>query len=347
MTIVIDTTPLHTGHKARGIGRYTRQLAESLGKIESSHHIILTSKVNSVDFPDLVHYPYFDLFQSHLPFLPQARKELVTIHDLIPLRLKEAFQPGIRSGFNLWIQMQLIKRMSGIITDSNYSKKDINEFLNIDSSRIFVIPLGVHREFHPVSPSLIERVRKRYQLPQKYILYVGDVNINKNIPVLIQALKNIPIPLVIVSSSISHHSLPEVKLIEKTIRENDLNERVIKLDSVPFDPSSDLVALYCGASLYVQPSLYEGFGLPILEAMACGTPVVSSNATSLPEVAGGAALLVDPTAVSIENGIRRFLENGRMRTEFRARGFQRAKMMTWEETARRTFNLYESIISGK
>lgn len=344
MKIVIDTTPLHSAHKTRGIGRYTRKLVESLQSVSGDYLIIQTSKVESVDAPDLVHYPYFDLFQSHLPLFPQARKEIVTIHDLIPIRFKEAFRPGFRSGLNLWLQMKLVKRMSAILTDSTVSKNDIIEFLGIDRAKVFVIPLGVDEEFHPLSRSEVENVRRRYHLPRRYVLYVGDVNVNKNIPALLRALKKIPISLVMVSSSISNRSLPEVRLIEKIVEEDRLGKKVIMLDRIPSDPTRDLVALYCGATVYVQPSFYEGFGLPVLEAMACGTPVVSSNAASLPEVAGNAAVFVDPTPQSIQKGIRKILESSKLRLDLQKKGFERAKEMTWKKTARRTMSIYEDIL---
>lgn len=344
MKIVIDTTPLHSAHKTRGIGRYTRKLVESLQSISGDHLIIQTSKVESVDAPDLVHYPYFDLFQSHLPLFPQARKEIITIHDLIPLRFKEAFRPGVRSGLNLWLQMKLVRRMSAILTDSTVSKNDIIEFLKIDGAKVFVVPLGVDEEFHPLPKSEVESVRRRYDLPRRYMLYVGDVNVNKNIPALLGALKEIPLPLVMVSSSISNRLLPEVLLIKKIIEEEHLEKKVIMLDKIPSDPNKDLVALYCGATVYVQPSFYEGFGLPVLEAMACGTPVVSSNAASLPEVAGNAAVFVDPTPQSIQKGIRKILESNKLRLDLQKKGFERAKEMTWKKTARRTMSLYEDIL---
>lgn len=344
MTIVIDATPLRSGHKTRGIGRYTQQLCLSLRRIKSPHQITVTSTTGSVDTPDLVHYPYFDLFQSHLPLFPQAPKEMVTIHDLIPLRFHKAFRPGIRSGINLWLQMQLVQRMSAIITDSSCSKNDITKFLRVDESKIFVIPLGVSEEFHPLSKELIGEARRQYQLPKDYLLYVGDVNTNKNIPSLIAALKGVPLPLVLVSSSILQTSLPEVREIEKAIKDNGVENRIIRLDRVPLDPNLDLVAIYNGATVYVQPSIYEGFGLPVLEAMACGTPVVSSNATSLPEVSGGAAFLVDPTVISMRDGIQEVLGNSNLRANLRKKGLQRAKMMTWIKTAEATHRLYESFM---
>lgn len=346
MTIVIDTIPLQSGHKARGVGRYTRQLATALKDLvgATSHRILLTSNVGMVDAPDLVHYPYFDLFHSHLPWFPQAPQEVVTIHDLTPLRLSTSFRPGIRSGFNLWVQKKLVKRIGAIITDSENSKRDIVEFLHIPKHRIFVIPLGVEKEFHPLELGIVERVKKQYELPKKYVLYVGDINVNKNIPTLINAMKNISLPLVIVSASLLKRSLPEVKHIEQAIAESGLGGRIIRLSNVPLDPGIDLAAIYCGALVYVQPSIYEGFGLPILEAMACGVPVVSSKAGSLPEVVGDAGLLVDPSVSGIENGIQHLLQHQRLRVDLRRKGLQRAHAMTWEKTARSTLRVYETVL---
>jgi alpha-1,3-rhamnosyl/mannosyltransferase len=234
--------------------------------------------------------------------------------------------------------------MSAILTDSTVSKNDIIEFLKINGAKVFVVPLGVDEEFHPLPKSEVESVKRRYDLPRQYVLYVGDVNVNKNIPALLGALKEIPLPLVMVSSSISNRLLPEVLLIKKIIEEEHLEKKVIMLDKIPSDPNKDLVALYCGATVYVQPSFYEGFGLPVLEAMACGTPVVSSNAASLPEVAGNAAVFVDPTPQSIQKGIRKILESNKLRLDLQKKGYKRAKEMTWKKTARRTMSLYEDIL---
>lgn len=347
MTVIVDTTPLHSGHKTRGIGRYTRNLVESISKTKSPLRIIMTSKVHAVESADLVHYPYFDLFHSHLPLIPPAPREIVTIHDLIPLRFKDSYRLGIRTGINLWLQLLLIRRVAAIITDSQHSKKDIAEFLHIHRN-VFVIPLGVSEEFRVLPKDELLHVRHRYNLPQKYLLYVGDVNSSKNILILLRALAMIPsIPLVLVSSSLQQVEIPEVKAIHEAIRTYGLSDRVIELSQIPLDPPHDLAGIYGGATAYVHPSLYEGFGLPVLEAFACGTPVISSNAASLSELAGDAAVLVSPTVENLAESIRRVLSNQALRQELIHKGLRRARAFSWKNTATKTLSVYQRVIESK
>jgi glycosyltransferase involved in cell wall biosynthesis len=346
MKIVVDTSLLSTEHKVRGIGRYTRQLVDNLRGLGTEHKIVLTSKVDLVKNPNVVHYPNFDLFKKSLPFFPLAPVEIITIHDLTPLRMKNFFRPGIRSGFALWIQSILVKRMKAVITDSEHSKKDIIEFLSIQPEKINVIPLGVDKEFKPVTTNKIKSIKNKYSLPEKYLLYVGDVNPNKNLPVLLRVIAKLQINLVIVSRAFEKELLPEIINLRKMISDLGINHLVIVLPSVQMDPVDDLAAIYSGASVYVQPSLYEGFGLPVLEAMACGVPVVSSNASSLPEVTGDAALLVKPTETGLTEGIENMLSNRAIRTKLIQKGLLRAKKFNWEKTAFLTLKVYETAVNA-
>lgn len=344
MKIVIDTSLLNSEHKTRGIGRYTRQLVESLRALGTDHKIVLTSQVELVKNPDVIHYPNFDLFRKSLPVFPLAPVEIITIHDLTPLRMKDFFKPGIKSGLALWIQSILIKRMKAVITDSEHSKSDIIEFLSIPPEKINVIPLGVDKEFKPAAIQKIKSVRKTYSLPEKYLLYVGDVNPNKNLPVLLRVAAKLKIHLVIVSRAFEKDSLPEIISLRKIISEVGINNLVKVLPSVQMDPIDDLVAIYSGASIYVQPSLYEGFGLPVLEAMACGVPVVSSNASSLPEVTGDAALLVKPMEADLAEGISKLISDESLRRKLIQKGLARAKNFDWGKTAALTLKVYEKVV---
>lgn len=344
MKIVVDTSLLNSEHKTRGIGRYTRQLVESLRVLGTEHKIVLTSKVDLVKNPDLVHYPNFDLFRKSLPWSPPAPVEVITIHDLTPLRMKDFFRPGIRSGLALWIQSVLVRRMKAVITDSEHSKSDIVEFLSIPPDKITVIPLGVDKEFKPMPIGKIKSVKRKYSLPEKYLLYVGDVNPNKNLPVLLNVVAKLKVNLVIVSRAFEKELLPEIINLKKIILNLGINDLVKVLPSVQMDPVDDLSAIYSGASVYIQPSLYEGFGLPVLEAMACGVPVVSSNASSLPEVTGDAALLVKPTETGLAEGINNIFSNGALRSKLIQNGLARAKKFDWRKTALLTLKVYETVV---
>jgi glycosyltransferase involved in cell wall biosynthesis len=344
MKIVIDTSLLTSEHKTRGIGRYTRQLVDSLRALGTEHKIVLTSKVDLVKNPDIVHYPNFDLFRKSLPWFPPAPVEVITIHDLTPLRMKDFFRPGIRSGLALWIQSILVRRMKAVITDSEHSKSDIIEFLSIPPDKITVIPLGVDNEFKLTSAGKIKSVKLKYSLPDRYWLYVGDVNPNKNLPVLLKVVAKLKINLVIVSRAFEKELLPEIINLRKIIMNLGINNLVKVLPSVQMDPVDDLAAIYSGAFGYIQPSLYEGFGLPILEAMACGAPVVSSNASSLPEVTGDAALLVKPTETGLTEGIKNMFSNGVLRSKLIQKGLVRAKKFDWRKTASLTLKVYETVV---
>jgi len=345
MTIVIDGSSLQTEYKSRGIGRYTRNLVAALKKLGTDHKIILTSRVEAVKEADLVHYPYFDLFHRHLPLLAPVKREVVTIHDLIPLRFPQSYRLGIRSGFNLWLQKRLIKRVRAVIADSAWSARDIGQLLPGVGSKVSVVPLGVETQFRVLPKEKVDKIRSKYGLPEKYILYVGDVTVNKNLPVLIEAASGIKgFSLVMVTRGMSGKDIPEVKAVVSAVDKFGVGNRVYYLDSVRFDPGDDLVGIYNGASVYVQPSLYEGFGLPVLEAMACGTPVIAANVTSLPETAGGAAVLADPTVESLRSAMKRALADDKLRRELISKGKARAAAATWEKTARETLKVYESLI---
>ncbi len=348
MHIVIDTTPLIAGHKTRGIGRYTRNLVEALQELHSDHQLTMTSDVGHTHSVDLVHYPYFELFQNHLPFLPPGLCEVVSIHDLIPLRFPDSYKPGLRSGLNLWIQTHLIQRASAIITDSQSSAGDIKEFLSIPDERVFVVPLGVEPAFEKKSQVLIQRVKQKYHLPDSYLLYVGDVNVNKNLPALIEAIAKIPnVHLVLVSRALRNRHLPEVQLLHKLVEKLLISDRIREVTDVPLDPIDDLAAIYSGAIAYVQPSLYEGFGLPVLEAMACGTPVISTKVASLPEVAGDAALFSGTTVMDIQTSIVKLLSDSRLRKTLSKKGLERAEKLNWHVTAQKTMDIYESVFRQK
>lgn len=344
MKIVINAACLGSGHKARGIGRYTQQLVAAMGRINSGHKIILTSKIDSVSGVDLIHYPFLDLFHSKLPFCKPAPREVITIHDLIPLKLPLFFKPGLRSGINLRYQKWKVRRMEGVITDSECSRRDVISVLGVSPDRVHKVYLGVDASFKPRSEEEKKIIRKKYRLPAEFVLYVGDINPNKNLSNLIKAtgdLKNIP--LVIVSQAMKDKSNSEAKKLYSLIGDLVAASRIIVLTGLPLDSVNELAGVYSSAALYIQPSLYEGFGLPVLEAMACGTPVVLAETSSLPEVAGDSALLVKPTEKGLSGGIKKMLGGINMRRKYTALGLARAKLFTWENTARETIRIYEEI----
>jgi glycosyltransferase involved in cell wall biosynthesis len=229
-----------------------------------------------------------------------------------------------------------------VITDSQASKADIVRFLRVPPQKVHVVSEGVAQAFRPTSAHKVERIRGRYRLPHEYILFVGSVEKRKNLVGLLHAYAKLTAsgrhsPLVVAGSA--NRRYPE---LSKVLQELDLEQDAI---FAGYMPERDLPALYSGATLFVFPSLYEGFGLPPLEAMACGTPVVCSNAASLPEVVGDAALMTDPTDVEgLAAAMFRVLTQPDLAADLRQRGLARAAQFTWERTAHDTLAVYEKVL---
>lgn len=351
MKVIIDISPLKTGHKTRGIGMYTRRLVETLHKVDKRNQYILTTKAKFVRNADLVHFPYFDLFFHTLP-LWRKTKTVVTIHDLIPLILTKEFPVGIRGKAAFLLQRLALRNVDAVITDSENSKKDIINFLKITPEAIHVIYLAADEAFKPQPKPRLIRVKERYRLPDKYILYVGDVNPNKNLDSLIHAMKTVctkfpDVHLVMVGRAFANTTLPQIQIIKKVIEESAMKEGVHTIANVPLDPSTTLAAIYSQASVYVQPSLYEGFGLPILEAFACEVPVVAAQAASIPEVAGEAVIYIDPKDTkSIAEGIQKALNlSPDARRTLVEKGKQQCRKFSWEKTVKQTIAVYRSVVS--
>jgi glycosyltransferase involved in cell wall biosynthesis len=202
-----------------------------------------------------------------------------------------------------------------------------------------VLP-GVKSLFRPVrDPERLDEVRSRYALPERFILYVGTIEPRKNLATLFEAVKLLPlaeVKVVIVGPTgwLSHETFVRLPRL-------GLEERVILTGFVPED---DLAALYSLAEVFAYPSIYEGFGLPVLEAMACGTPVVSANSSSLPEVVGDAGIMVAPEdAAGWKETLEQVLRNAALQTELRERGLRRAALFTWEAAALSTREVYRQV----
>lgn len=290
---------------------------------------------------DLLHEPHYVL----PPLVPC--RAVVTIHDCIhlmfpqylPNRMAYAYARG-----SLWAATRRAER---IFTVSETSKADILRYCDVPADRIVVVYNAIDDRF-AVAPSdeAIRRARERYQLDGPFALYVGNIKPHKNIERLIDAFDLVRrdgferMELLIIGDQISKY--PRLR---RAVDKHKLHKHVRFLGFVPDDT---LAALYRLATLFVFPSLYEGFGLPPLEAMASGTPVVTSNRSSLPEVVGDAAMLVDPySAPSIAEGIRRVLADASLRRALSERGLARARQFSWEASVRRIHDVYMDVASGR
>ncbi len=352
MNIAIDISPLKSGHflqhRVRGTGFYIDNLKRSLMKYfpDNKYTFFTRGEKLSKDI-DLVHYPYFEPFFLTLP-LVKNRKSAITIHDLTPLVFSNAFPRGIRGEIKWQIQKKLLERADVIITDSECSKKDITRYTGIPDKKINVVYLAAGEQFKRIKnqESRIRDLKTKYGLPERFVLYVGDVTWNKNLPRLIEAIKKINATLVMTGRTLASKDFDRNNpWNQDLVRVQELakdDKRIIRLD---FVPTGDLVFLYNMATVFAMPSLYEGFGLPILEAMSCGCPVVTSKEGSLEEIAKDAAFYVDAYNVeSIAKGIKQLFASDSLRREFSKKGLEQAKKFSWKKTAEDTLKVYKKVL---
>lgn len=374
MNITILTDPLYSDVPG-GIGRYVKELIKNLAKIDSSstyflinsyrHKVddILNSKhdnFKTIAFPLPRRLLYvlwlefgipriesftgkIDILHTPCPTIPGCKAKLVvTIHDLSFLKFREIF-----SNWSHYYQKRSLQicssKATAIIAVSTATKNDILKYTGISEERIVVIHEGVNSHFHPITEqALIKKTRDKYQLSSPYILFVGTLEPRKNIHRLIEAFSEL------IYNGIRNYQLVIAgkrgwfyKDIFKKVVELKLQEYIEFIDS---PPDEDIPILMSGASLFVYPSLYEGFGLPPLEAMACGIPVVTSNVSSLPEVVGDAAILVNPmNTKELAEGMNVGLNDKTFRQHLIEKGIKRARLFSWEAMAKKTLSLYKNL----
>jgi len=304
------------------------------------HRLRLPLPVELITGPvDVFHSPDFTL-----PPVWRARAVL-TVHDLSFLRVPECFTGALRRYLERVVPRS-VRRADHVIADSHSTKRDLVELLGTPAGKVTVIHSGVEPRFRPIiDRAALGPVRQRYDLPERFIISVGTLQPRKNFATLVEAFARL--------KSETGNWKPGARSLKLVIAGGrgwlyeEIFARVEALGLQGdvlfpgFVADEDLPALYNLAEAFVLPSLYEGFGLPPLEAMACGTPVVTSNVSSLPEVVGDAGLMVEPADVeSLAVAIERVLEDGGLRREMVQRGLARAKEFTWERAARRLLGVY-------
>lgn len=351
MDIALDVTPLKNSksivHRVRGTGFYIENLKGSLLRyFPNNKYIFFTRGEKLPRNIDLVHYPYFEPFFLTLPVFSKY-KTVVTVHDLTPLVFPKEFPSGLKGRVKWEIQKQALRNADDIITDSVSSRNDIIEYAAINSSKIHVIYLAASREFKKMEKSsILGSIREKYKLPEKFVLYVGDVTWNKNLPRLVEAVKRINATLVMVGSALVQKDFDRLNSwnqdLLKVQKLVELDKRIIRLG---FVPQEDLVSLYNTATVLAMPSLYEGFGLPVLEAMSCGCPVVTTKEGSLKEVAGDAAYFVGAYDIdNIASGIKRVFEDKSIQKSLTEKGLTHAKKFAWKKTVEEIVRVYERIL---
>ncbi len=325
--------PLLPGHELLALGRpepIRRHVPEAR---------VVTAQTTSISLKEQLELPWLlrnervDLFHASLfvaPLLGGCRY-LLTLHDVNYLVLPHLYGRHRQTYFQTAVRL-FARRAEAVLTVSEFSKREIVRLLGVAPERIEVVPNGVDPRFHPVAPEEVAALRERLRLPSEYLLYVGSFVPHKNVPALLRAYRLVPDapPLVLCGRN------PET--IAPTIERLGLQGRV---HTVPGVGDDALPALYTGATAFVFPSRYEGFGLPPMEAMACGTPTVVSDAGSLPEVTNGAALTFpvdDEQALAAR--LREVLGSAGRRAELARAGRARAAEFSWDACAERLAGSY-------
>ncbi|MBA3805559.1 MAG: glycosyltransferase family 4 protein [Acidobacteria bacterium] len=284
---------------------------------------------------DLLHVQY-----TAPPLAPCA--VVATIHDLSFEHLPETFNRRSRAQLRLTVR-RTARMASAVITPSEYSRRDLVEAYHLPPERVTVTPLSAAPHLAPVRDERERRrVRELYGISGEYILAVGAIHPRKNLVRLIEAYAGL-------RASRPQAKLPQLVLVGKrgwlygeTLHAVNMHSKNGDIRFTGYARESDLPALYTDALCFVYPSYFEGFGLPVLEAMACGAPVIAGNRTSLPEVVGDAGLLVDPfDKGALSSAIGRLIDDADLRQKLSARGLTRAASFSWRETARLTLEVYE------
>lgn len=344
MKVAIDISPISSTHKVRGIGSYTKNLVDQFKNKDWGVDFEFFEKGEKPS-ADVIHYPYFDLFFHTLPFFYNA-KTVVTVHDLIPLVFPQHFPRGIKGTVNLFLQKRSLLRVDQIISDSKTTKQDIQHFVKVAEEKIHPVYLGVGKNFKPITDSKqLKSISKKYKLPKEFMLFVGDLNWNKNLNNLMQAVKLANKPIVLVGSAFSDKNLKEANEIRKLINKLQINHLVTFTGYVK---EEELVFIYNLAKLTLQPSFYEGFGLPVLESMACTTPVVCSANSSLLEIARNAAIFCDPDkAADIKAKIEQVWNINDLKLKnLKEKLKNNAARFSWKITAEKTIEIYKIAAVG-
>lgn len=375
MQITIDFTPAIQKHA--GIGRYTEELIRALLCIQPECKLklfyndwerrrpsppldnlpciklYLPNKLwrLAVLFCSYLHLPLNTIVKSSALFhatdhlLPPLKQicSVFTLHDLSFLTHPDTHLPLNRYFSQLMINC-FLQSADRIITVSECTKVDAIRLCGIEEEKITVIYEGVNPDFYPVPPEITSAIRYHYNLPERYILFVGTIEPRKNLHFLLEVFQRLPN---------RKNNLKLVMVGKKGWRYEDFFQKLKELGLendivfLGYIPDSDLPAIYSMAEVFVFPSLYEGFGLPVLEAMACGTPVICSNTSSLPEVAGEAALLLPPDNISEWiHALEHLLESKELRRDLSQRGLRQAARFTWHNTAFKTYKIYEEVYAN-
>lgn len=307
---------------------------------------------------DLLHIPHF------ATPLSQPLPTVVTIHDMIPFRMPLYMTSAAVRAYHALVS-RASRRAARILTVSEYSRQEIQELLGVPKEQIRVVLEAAGEQFHPSDdPQALAEARERYGLGPRYVLYVGGFDARKNVEGLVRAFAQLVAENAANENAASDNadsdntdSDLQLMIAGDTSRLGratypdwrPLAQQLGVMERICTGPvtDADLPLLYSGAAVFVFPSLYEGFGLNPLEAMACGAPVICSNRTSLPEVVGDAGILVDPTEpAALAAALNTVLQDANLRAQLRARGLERAAQFSWERAAHETRAVFQAALSA-
>lgn len=361
-------------YRGTGIGTYTYQLINYLNKIDDTNKYLLFIPKNCTydislksnfcinaiidgkmeNFWDEVNIPNTlknkDIELYHVPQngigLPHNKNcnFVITLHDIIPYKMPETVSKNYLKIFHEQIP-QILPRCDGIITVSNYSKQDIINAFHFPGDKIYVTHLAAEDIYKPIDKTLSKNIiNEFYSIKGSFILYVGGFSPRKNIVGLIEAFSKLickykkNIKLVIAGRKGPSYSIYKRRVQELHIENKVIFPGFISMEHLPY--------LYNAAELFVYPSFYEGFGLPPIEAMSCGLPVIASNTTSIPEVVGKGSMLVDPNNIDLLSDLMlQILLNKELRQKLILSSLVRASELTWEKTAKKTLLAYSKILN--
>jgi glycosyltransferase involved in cell wall biosynthesis len=373
MKIAIDALPVKSLH--HGMGTYIYNLTKHFLSFATGHEFVIYKKPEVftdlekdnkpqvhyhnlhknrnqrilweyTSLPGLLQKEQIDIFWGPSNFLPSRKvcKYVVTIHDLSSFTYAHTY-PWLRRQYYQYIIKQAVKRADLIITDSEFSRQDIINAFSVPEQAVKVIYCGIDDIFQSIELSdKLLQIRSKYGLPNEFIFTLGVIEPKKNTDRLIQAYAGL---------IQKHHDLPKLviggskKYGWKNRKIFELVDRFKLKDSVIFTgfiEHVDLPVMYSIAKLFILPSLFEGFGLPVIEAMACGTPVITSNTSSLPEIAGDAAVLINPyDTAEISQAIIKVISDKTLQNEMRAKGLINAKRFSWSASARELLSVFEQV----
>jgi len=284
-----------------------------------------------------------DVFHGPSFLLPEGgtAKRIVTIHDLSPVLFPQLYE-GISSDAIIRRTQNAIEKADAVIADSEHTRNDIMDIYHTPPDKVWTIYLGIdERYFRQVDEGYAQEVKEKYDLPEDFILHVGSYHPRKNTEVILKALSTLRKRKKVVRLVLSGKKTRYFGRILELVRDLQLEKSVTLIGYIP---DEQVHALYSCAKALIYPSLYEGFCLPMVEAMASGVPCIVANTSCLPEVAGEAAILVDSNdPENIADAIIRVLENSELREELSAAGYERARRYSWRKAAQKTLDLYREV----